>query len=734
MDDFEALSRRLEREKRARQEAEQLLEDKSRALYAAIEESTRLTKQLKQTVGIQTRELLNAQRVAGFGTFVWDVEDERVTWSDGIYSIVGIDPAEESLSVERYTLAVLEEDRSVLAAQIEQAIGAGLDLGSEYETNHRIRRPDGEIRWVRGLGEITEENGKKFLFGALQDVTLLKKADREVSDARDELESRLRELEKTQRFLEKARDDAHRANMTKSRFIAMISHEIRTPINGLLGTLSLLGDSDLDDSQEGLLEVASASAENLRVLLNDLIDFARLETGDIKLEQSHFSIQKLAQQMIDFWQPQAGICGNELTCTIEPDVPASLLGDPSRLGQVLNNLLSNSLKFTKNGSVDLSIKAEDFDTAGSRCTVRIEVTDTGIGIARENLGTLFKEFSQVEVVRDTPVRFYDAIGTNKGAGLGLAICRSLVKQMGGSIGVSSVLGEGSTFFVRLPMQYAEGAVEAEQECSQLQPLTTAIGARPRALIAEDVPANQLVTRMLLERFGCTADIVNDGVEAVAACTVQDYDFVLMDVSMPRLDGVAATAQIRALPDKAKAAVPIIGVTAFAFTEEFQRFYDAGMNRIVSKPIQRDLLYAEIESVLRSTAAQEQPRPVEKTSCAVDTKVVDALIKGFSDEQVSRVFLQLVDDLEVHRTAAVRNAKKGFAPELGRACHAIKGLAASFGGNELAELAQRIETYARNDDRENAFALTLDNLDTLTDAMLEALDIYANQLQVNRRHD
>ena len=709
-----------------------MLEDKSRALYLAMEESAGLTEQLKKTVGIQTRELLNAQRVAGFGTFIWNIEAELVNWSDGVYSILEIDPSRETLSVERYMASVVEEDRATLIAQIDRANQSVLAEGAEFETTHRIQRQNGELRWVTGKGEITEQDGKKFLFGALQDITALQKANTKVSEGKAQLEKRLRELEKIQKSLEAARDDAQLANLTKSRFIAMISHEIRTPINGLLGTLSLLEDSHLDETQEKLLEVALSSANNLRVLLNDVIDFSRLEIGDIKLEQSHFSIRRLAQQVIDFWQPQANTCDVEIVCQIEPDVPPTLLGDSSRLGQVLNNLLSNALKFTKNGSVKLSIRAGDFETSGSsRCTIRIEVMDTGIGIARDDLPSLFKEFSQVDVLRDTSRRFYDVFGNGKGAGLGLAICRSLVEQMGGKIGVTSVLGEGSTFLVRLPMEYSEDTIEVKRRHRDLQHLTTSTGGRPRALVAEDVPANQLVARMLLEKFGCVADIVNDGAEAVAACKDRAYDFVLMDVSMPRLDGVKATIQIRALPDKSLSAVPIIGVTAFAFTEEFERFYKAGMNSIVSKPVEQGVLYREVKSALSSGSKTETPGPVKSRPGAVDLKVVDALIKGFSEEQVGQVFVQVADDLDVHRREAITNARKGYIAELGRSCHAIKGVAASFGGRGLADLAQQIEVCVKGDDGEQAFAITLDHLDSETDAVLAALDDYARQQQAQK---
>jgi len=234
--------------------------------------------------------------------------------------------------------------------------------------------------------------------------------------------------------------------------------------------------------------------------------------------------------------------------------------------------------------------------------------------------------------------------------------------------------------------------------------------------------------MLLEKFGCVADVVNDGAEAVAACKKRTYDFMLMDVSMPRLDGVQATIQIRALPDKSSSAVPIIGVTAFAFTEEFERFYEAGMNCIVSKPVEQEALYEKVKSVLSSGSTTDRPRPVTSRRGAVDLKVVDALIRGFSEEQVGQVFSQVAADLDAHRREAITNARKGYIAELGRSCHAIKGVAASFGGKELADLAQQIEVHVKGDDAERAFAMTLDRLDSETDAVLAVLDNYANQRQ------
>jgi two-component system sensor histidine kinase TorS len=737
LDEFEAIARRLERERRARQAAEKLLEDKSRALYAAVEKSDRLAGKLRQTVGFRTQELLNAQRVAQVGTFIWDIKAELITWSDGVYAILGIDPDVESLSFERYLALVSAEDRAELVTQIDRTVETGLIPGSELETTHRIKRPNGEVRWVKGLGKVIESDNRDSLFlsAAIQDVTEMMQADSQVKRAQRQLKERLNELERTHKFLEKARAEAENANRTKSRFIAMISHEIRTPINGLLGTLSLLADSDLEDTQRELLQVASTSGETLRLLLNDVIDFSRLETGDIELEPTLFSIHKLTTQMIEFWQPQASSRGNQICLQIEPEVPDRLLGDSARIGQILNNLISNAIKFTYDGSITVNVRNdEQFSSEPSNYCLRIEVVDTGIGIARENLSNLFKEFSQIANVRDSQGRFYDAVGEGHGAGLGLAICRSLIERMGGKISVTSALGEGSTFSVRLPLDIADNEIISPSDPVEFQPLTVDKGRKPRALVVEDVPANQLVARMLLEKFGCLVEIANDGIEAVDACQRQSYDFVLMDVSMPRMDGVVATIQIRALSNQAAAAVPIIGLTAFAFSEEWDRFYEAGMNCVISKPIQRDVLYGEIKTVLSSGRSTSNKQAATESSSDLNYQTLSALIKGFSEDQASRVFGQVSDDLDKSRNSAIASARDGDLAGLGRSCHAIKGLAASFGGEALANLARQIEEFIICDDGERAIATALDHLGPATDAVLTALEGYAGFSAAVPDHD
>jgi signal transduction histidine kinase/DNA-binding response OmpR family regulator len=721
------MQQRIRREQAARHEAETLLEQKSHDLYAAVKEGETLTAQLRKTVGFQGRKLLNAMRVAKFGTFVWDISEEFVIWSDGVYSILAIDSSIEQLSVERYFASVHPDDRESLQTLIESGIRNGLAHGDEFQATHRILRPNGDVRWIKVLGEFTGNDQGRFnlMSGVIQDVTALKRADDEVQQVRKNLEERLSDLEQTRKHLETARDEANAANMTKSRFIAMISHEIRTPINGLLGTLGLLAEGNLEQSQKELLRVAASSADMLRVLLNDIIDFSRLETGNIQLERADFNIVDLANQLVDFWRPLAEVSGDELSAVFDKRVPVFVHGDPARIGQIINNLLSNAIKFTQDGYIILRIAPSGSDSSKLLSShLKIEVVDSGKGIAKADQPELFKEFSQVGSNGAVSKRTYAFNGGNSGAGLGLAICKALVEQMEGTISVISALGAGSRFCVKLPLGAAAHQV-AQNKTVAWDPLITVDGRKPVALIAEDVPANQMVARLLLESFGCIVYIVDDGLEAVAACKRRKFDFVLMDISMPRLDGVNATKKIRAIAsDDAVEPPPIIGLTAFAFTADINRFQEAGMCNVISKPIHKETVYETIHAVLQGNDATIVEMATSSCDTAVDINTLKILIDGLSTQQVVNIVGQVSVDLDKLRRDAIMFTYDGDSSELGRSCHAVKGLASSFGALALSDLAQTIEASARNGDAEVAFATTLKDLDRTTDA---ALAMYENYL-------
>jgi signal transduction histidine kinase/CheY-like chemotaxis protein len=723
LDEAKALMLRVKRERTARVEAESLLERKSHELHAAVRESQRLTDQLKKTVLMQTRELLSAQRVTKLGTFAWEIRKNSFSWSEGAREVLGIDQANTHGSFSQF-LSVIHPDDRIIMQQLYQVLDSSVDKlpapAIDTEKSFRIVLPGKDIRWIKFVCESTDLMS---FTGAVQDVTESVLAAKEVRQARMELEQRLADLESTQKELKIAHEEAQAANATKSRFIAMISHDIRTPINGLLGTLTLLKDSELDSSQLELVQVATASAESLRVLVNDVIDFARLETGQIKLEPANFNIRELVSQLIDFWSPLASSSDNRLELNIDDRVPGVLRGDPIRLGQILNNLLSNAIKFTRDGSISLNICLDDTRaSAPSKRDLIIEVADSGVGIEKTDQANLFKDFSQLPMEQGGKELFFDLTGTRHGAGLGLAICRALVEQMNGKIGVISSPGKGSTFIIKLALDVVSD-VDPVERSVELNPLVTIGGDQPYALIAEDVPANQLVSRMLLQSFGCQVDIANDGIEAVAACKNRNYDFVLMDVSMPRLDGIAATEQIRALKGSGVDDLPIIGLTAFAFEHEKQRFIEAGMNEVVCKPVVREDLYEAVKKSLSGADAQKSSTKEGKKKAAVDWGVLRALTAGLSDAQIRKVVQQVSDDLDKYRRNAISEAKNGDTTRLSRSCHALKGLAASFGSQELAGLAASIEDSAREGDFELAVANTIDRLDPTTNETLKALDKY-----------
>ena len=722
---------RIKRERAARLEAETLLEIKSKELHAAVKESHRLTEQLKKTVLMQTRELLSAQRVTKLGTFVWDIRDNTFSWSEGSREVLGLDQANTNSTFTQF-LSVIHADDRYLMHQLHEVLNSSIHIldvpAIDTEKSFRIVLPGNNIRWIKFVCELADRHS---FTGAVQDVTESVLAAKDVRQARIELEQRLTDLESTQKKLRAAHEEAQAANSTKSRFIAMISHDIRTPINGLLGTLTLLTDSELDSSQRELLEVATASAESLRVLVNDVIDFARLESGQIKLESANFKILELVSQLIDFWRPLASSSDNRLELNIDDRVPGVLRGDPIRLGQILNNLLSNAIKFTKGGVISLHIRTDNtLKTSPVESALIIEVVDTGIGIEKSDQANLFKDFSQIPMEQGGNEQFVDLSGSKHGAGLGLAICRALVEQMNGRISVLSSPGMGSTFTIKLALGIVSD-IDPIETSLEFSPLVTADGHQPTALIAEDVPANQLVSRMLLQSFGCQVDIANDGVEAVAACKNRKYDFVLMDVSMPRLDGISATEQIRTLEGSGVEDLPIIGLTAFAFEHEKQRFLEAGMNEVVCKPIVREHFYKAVKQALDVTAARESRKEKVENAAAVNSAVLSALTSGLTDEQIRKVVQQASDDLHKYRLDAISEAKTGDVNKLARSCHAVKGLAASFGSHELASLASSIEDSARDGDFELAIANTIDRLDLTTDKTLKALEKYlANPSQLS----
>jgi len=490
---------------------------------------------------------------------------------------------------------------------------------------------------------------------------------------------------------ELAREREHVAeaeNHAKSGFLAMMSHEIRTPMNAVLGLAGSLADAPLTPAQHEVVATIRSSGDSLLRILNDILDFSKLDAGRMMFEHAPFSPATLTHSALSVLGPRARAKGLAMTADTDPALPPGLLGDAGRIRQVLLNLASNAVKFTETGSV--AIQAQCVGREGDAVTVEWSVRDTGIGIPPERIGQLFREFMQAD--SSIARRF-------GGSGLGLAISKRLVEQMGGSIGVESAPGVGTTFRVRLTLPVADAPVEpAPQQIdatAALQALLAALGRPLRVLFAEDNPTNQFVALQMLKPLRVHVDVVGDGLEAVDAASSFAYDLIFMDMRMPEMDGLAATRLIRRRGGS-PARVPIIALTANAFPEDVKACMDAGMNLFITKPVSKEVLFSAILQALSLA-----PAPGSVTSAAVaqpapppfDAAALRALAADIGEDGVGEMLevFQRETRLRLQRMAA-----PGIPPvALMREAHTVKGAAGAVCAPLLRRRAEAIETALRN---------------------------------------
>ncbi len=497
-----------------------------------------------------------AESVSNLGHWRWEIHTGERWWSEGFFHILGMAPAQEPKSTEELYALMSEADATALTT----AMMRSRDSGEDFEVEVGIRRPDGEDRLfiVRGIAELGTDGRVEVIFGVAQDITEKKKAEARLSRALQEAEA---------------------GSRAKAEFLANMSHEIRTPLSAIIGFSGLLRAlPDLSDEARRYGDRIAGAGQGLMSLVNDVLDFSKIDAGQLELDLQPFSIRSLIEDCTGLVALEAASKQLTVTATVDAKMPDQLRGDRERLRQILLNLLSNAVKFTAAGGVQ--VHGEYIGRS-----LRLRVSDTGRGLTDEQQARLFQRFFQA----DTSIQ-----RTFGGTGLGLAICRGLTELMGGEIGVESQEGEGSTFWIEVPMKAVRRPRQAPtaEAIDEIRPL--------QILVVDDVAVNRELLRTILTSCGHDIQEASGGTEAIEAALSTPFDIILMDVHMPGVDGLAATRGIRA-NDGVNARTPIIALTADARPEQVVECTKAGMNAYLTKPI---------SVVALLTAMADLSRPVE----------------------------------------------------------------------------------------------------------------------------
>jgi two-component system sensor histidine kinase RpfC len=539
--------------------------------------------------------------------------------------------------------------------------------------------------------------------------------------------------------LKEALKAADQASAAKGRFLANVSHEMRTPLNGVIAMADVLRETSLNESQREIVDTLGTSAHLLLAQIEDVLDMAKIEAGRVQIENAPFDLGGLLTTTVKVVLPQARYRGLAINTEVASDAARWFRGDAHHLRQVLLNLLSNAIKFTERGEITLKVVAVDMGDSEAR--IRFEVKDTGIGISPENQAHIFEPFAQAD---DSITRIYG------GTGLGTTIARQLVTLMGGELGLVSELGVGSLFWVELPLAFGErtgidltseivasdrlSSTSATLAAQQSASVTKIRGAR--VLVAEDNPTNQRVTQLILESGGHRATIVEDGEAALDALDRGNFDLALFDLSMPIVSGLEALKLYRFTTQKP---IPIIILSANVTTEIVADCQRAGCAEFIAKPVRPTVLLDAIERHLAESAeanalfvapprAEDRPTltiidtpVVDKTilsdldRLSPDPTFVDRLVRGFHSD-IDRLVSVISDSLAARRYEDVKDA-----------AHALKGGAGSVGASQLVQLALRFEKASHEQLRSKA-AAWVEELTHATNSALAALDQHVEDRQ------
>lgn len=519
-----------------------------KAIFGAITDITDLEQQILQARKDEARYKLLADNVADVITRVRPDGVSKYI-SPAIYNLLGWTMEEMSGDPLDY---VYPADRKKVSKAVQEAMRTGAESRLEHRAVHR----NGTVIWVECTfkAAVDTQQGRQDAIVVIRDITNRKAMEAELLEAKERAES---------------------AAAAKSEFLANMSHELRTPLTSVLGFSNLLTDSKaLPETERGYVHRIATASKALLAVINDVLDYSKLEKGTVDLDPRPFSPMQLTDDVAEIIEAQCAAKGLSLQIAVDPALPSFLLGDEDRLRQVLLNLLGNAAKFTAEGGVTLTVGGEP--GANDDWRLKVTVTDTGIGMTTDTIANVFERFAQAD---PSTTRLYG------GTGLGLAISRCLVEAMGGQLTAVSQPGEGSTFSFEVGLPIGASAAA---------PLIDEVGGlkgQQRVLVVDDTQANRELFSTILTKLGVQTTTVNNGAEALNALRFGVYDLVLMDVQMPVMDGLTATREIRRLEAAADRRIPIIALTANVQPEQIAHCRAAGMDDHLAKPLQMPLLLA-----------------------------------------------------------------------------------------------------------------------------------------------
>ena len=523
---------------------------------------------------------------------------------------------------------------------------------------------------------------------------------------------------KTEKALREAKEQVEMTSKAKEIFLANMSHEIRTPMNGILGLGNLLNKTKLTPKQKEFTKLIIESGNNLMYIVNDILDYTKIQSSQFKLESIPFDLAEKVNSTIQTFHFKAEEKSIALHFNNELTENLMVEGDPHRLGQVLNNLLSNAFKFTTAGSVSVDLKQISQDAVNAAFEIR--VTDTGIGISKENQSSIFEQF--VQATPDITRKF-------GGTGLGLSICKDLLELQGGSINVESELHKGTTFIVKINYKKVKSTAPSGV---QLKHGKTPSAMKKKILVAEDVQINQLIVKHILKGWGQSVTIVENGKEVLKLLEKNQFDLILMDIHMPELNGVDTTRLIRNLPNPKKANIPIIAVSAAAFKDEIKGYLDSGMNDFITKPYTEEKLLEVFNRVLRISHPNEEESIQDsiKTPSKMEKLYDLARLNEFGDDDpefIKEIIVVFLSNTGKDLDDLMQGVNDENYQVIFEIAHRMKSSLHTMGIKSLETTIKELEALARNNE-------SFEKIKPLSNLVKITLDLVFSQLRTDFKHD